>query len=277
MAIQRKFQARLRAHPGHTQHGAWSFRYKRAQQASQKAGSSVIVTLTHTPLTPQPRPSHTQRAPASVDFSFDVYFHSRISDPRCQAVVEVILVERMNDGVVRGRYSLGWATLPLFKVRPFATTSGPKVGGQPHYPSPPARELCDFTVEFGFRLYVVGENKLDRDQPDPHAHKICTRTSSKVFKKDADVQCTVSSLGVLTASMLLPCTANSCPQALQDAPATLALNPTASFPLRTTNQTSRSSCCRPAFQDHSLTLSVTAVSDSLTPRRSIVNQRKPTS
>lgn len=52
-----------------------------------------------------------------MDFSFDVYWHSRISDPRCQAVVEVILVERMNDGVVRGRYSLGWATLPLFKVR----------------------------------------------------------------------------------------------------------------------------------------------------------------
>ncbi len=39
---------------------------------------------------------------------------------RCMAVVEVILLERMLDGVVKGRYSLGWALLPLFRVRPQA-------------------------------------------------------------------------------------------------------------------------------------------------------------
>lgn len=34
-----------------------------------------------------------------------------------QAVVEIIMLERMPDGVVRGEYSLGWALLPLFRVR----------------------------------------------------------------------------------------------------------------------------------------------------------------
>ena len=32
------------------------------------------------------------------------------------AVVEVILVERGLDGVVKGQYVLGWALLPLFRV-----------------------------------------------------------------------------------------------------------------------------------------------------------------
>lgn len=32
------------------------------------------------------------------------------------AVVEVIMLERMLDGVVKGRYSMGWAQLPLFRV-----------------------------------------------------------------------------------------------------------------------------------------------------------------
>jgi len=33
-----------------------------------------------------------------------------------QAVVEVIMLERMLDGVIKGEYSLGWALLPLFRV-----------------------------------------------------------------------------------------------------------------------------------------------------------------
>jgi hypothetical protein len=33
------------------------------------------------------------------------------------AVVEVIMVERGKDGVVKGQYSLGWALLPMFQVR----------------------------------------------------------------------------------------------------------------------------------------------------------------
>eukprot|EP00955_Chlamydomonas_euryale_P068191 360045-Chlamydomonas_euryale.AAC.15 len=32
------------------------------------------------------------------------------------AVVEIIMLERMLDGVVKGEYSLGWALLPLFRV-----------------------------------------------------------------------------------------------------------------------------------------------------------------
>jgi hypothetical protein len=32
------------------------------------------------------------------------------------AVVEVILLERQGDGVVSGRFSLGWALLPLYMV-----------------------------------------------------------------------------------------------------------------------------------------------------------------
>lgn len=58
-----------------------------------------------------------QRNAIDLDMAFDVYFHSTVSDPRCMAMVEVILVERMLDGVVHGQYSLGWALLPLFRVR----------------------------------------------------------------------------------------------------------------------------------------------------------------
>ena len=57
-----------------------------------------------------------QRNAIDLDFSFDVYFHSAVSDPRCMAVVEVIMLERMLDGVVKGQDSLGWALLPLFRV-----------------------------------------------------------------------------------------------------------------------------------------------------------------
>jgi hypothetical protein len=32
------------------------------------------------------------------------------------AVVEMIMMERSADGVVKGRYALGWALLPLFQV-----------------------------------------------------------------------------------------------------------------------------------------------------------------
>eukprot|EP00967_Tisochrysis_lutea_P124092 scaffold207192_cov19-Tisochrysis_lutea.AAC.3 len=32
------------------------------------------------------------------------------------AVVEVIMMERSADGVVKGRYALGWALLPLYQV-----------------------------------------------------------------------------------------------------------------------------------------------------------------
>jgi hypothetical protein len=52
-----------------------------------------------------------------VDFTFDVYFHTSISDPRCMAVAEVIAVQKDADGVVTGEYSIGWSLLPLFKVR----------------------------------------------------------------------------------------------------------------------------------------------------------------
>lgn len=57
-----------------------------------------------------------QRNAIDLDMSFDVYYHTSVSDPRCMAVVEVIMLERMLDGVVKGQFSLGWAMLPLFRV-----------------------------------------------------------------------------------------------------------------------------------------------------------------
>jgi nephrocystin-4 len=56
-------------------------------------------------------------------------------------VVEIIMVERMLDGVVKGEYSLGWALLPLFRVSggtPGEAEAGrplsvPLVSGTPRY------------------------------------------------------------------------------------------------------------------------------------------------
>ncbi|GFH23920.1 uncharacterized protein HaLaN_21615, partial [Haematococcus lacustris] len=67
-----------------------------------------------------------QRNAIDLDFSFDVFYHTSVSDPRCMAVVEVILLERMLDGVVRGQYSMGWALLPLFRV---GVGAGGSLGG----------------------------------------------------------------------------------------------------------------------------------------------------
>ena len=39
-----------------------------------------------------------------------------MSSSPLQAVVEIIMLERMLDGVIKGEYSLGWALLPLFRV-----------------------------------------------------------------------------------------------------------------------------------------------------------------
>ncbi|PNH02424.1 hypothetical protein TSOC_011594, partial [Tetrabaena socialis] len=39
-----------------------------------------------------------QRNAIDLDMSFDVYYHTAVSDPRCMAVVEVIMLERMLDG-----------------------------------------------------------------------------------------------------------------------------------------------------------------------------------
>ncbi|KAK9823703.1 hypothetical protein WJX72_004791 [[Myrmecia] bisecta] len=47
------------------------------------------------------------------NLSFDLYFHSRLVDSQCMAVVDVVLVERLEDGVIDGEYSAGWAMLPL--------------------------------------------------------------------------------------------------------------------------------------------------------------------
>jgi hypothetical protein len=65
-----------------------------------------------------------------------------------QAVCEIIMLERMLDGVVKGEYSLGWALLPLFRVagaqpglpagvaldpQPGRPLSVPLVSGTPRY------------------------------------------------------------------------------------------------------------------------------------------------
>lgn len=45
----------------------------------------------------------------NVDFNFEVFMHSTLAEPLCCAIVELILVERQEDGVVEGEYSAGWA------------------------------------------------------------------------------------------------------------------------------------------------------------------------
>ena len=44
-----------------------------------------------------------------VNFNFEVFMHSTLAEPLCCAIVELILVERQEDGVVEGEYSAGWA------------------------------------------------------------------------------------------------------------------------------------------------------------------------
>jgi len=52
-----------------------------------------------------------------VDFNLDLFYHTQISDPRCIAAAEVILVERDAARVAVGRFSVGWAALPLHSGR----------------------------------------------------------------------------------------------------------------------------------------------------------------
>ena len=44
-----------------------------------------------------------------MNFDFEVFMHSTLAEPLCCAIVELILVERQEDGVVEGEYSAGWA------------------------------------------------------------------------------------------------------------------------------------------------------------------------
>ncbi len=85
-----------------------------------------------------------QRNAIDLDMSFDVYYHTSVSDPRCMAVVEVIMLERMLDGVVKGQFSLGWAMLPLFRVSSISSRTAsthsrtpPPSQHQHQHPQPP--------------------------------------------------------------------------------------------------------------------------------------------
>lgn len=73
-----------------------------------------------------------QQGVASLQFNFDVYFHSRVSDPRCMAVVEVISAVKNADGVCVQEFSVGWAQLPLAGGAGQAVTA-PVMAGTPRY------------------------------------------------------------------------------------------------------------------------------------------------
>jgi hypothetical protein len=78
------------------------------------------------------------QGPLDMTLGFDVYFHSRVADPRTTAVVELVYAERLLAGVVAAEYSMGWAQLPLFAVR--CTPSF-----WPHVPRPGTCPRCQTT------------------------------------------------------------------------------------------------------------------------------------
>ena len=54
---------------------------------------------------------------ATLDVQHDVYFHTRVADPRCLVVIELVWVEREGRAVVR-ETSGGWAAFPLLPRSP---------------------------------------------------------------------------------------------------------------------------------------------------------------
>lgn len=49
---------------------------------------------------------------ATLDVQHDAYFTTRVCDPRCLIVVEIVLVERRGDGSAARETSAGWAAMP---------------------------------------------------------------------------------------------------------------------------------------------------------------------
>ncbi|GFR44041.1 hypothetical protein Agub_g5201 [Astrephomene gubernaculifera] len=101
-----------------------------------------------------------------LDMTFDVYYHTTVSDPRCMAVVEVIMLERMLDGVVKGQYSLGWALLPLFRVSQGAVSPGAPLSSGMQLDSAPGRPLA-VPLMAGTPRYLLFRNVYNEDLRPP--------------------------------------------------------------------------------------------------------------
>ncbi|KXZ51260.1 hypothetical protein GPECTOR_13g747 [Gonium pectorale] len=107
-----------------------------------------------------------QRNAIDLDMSFDVYYHTTVSDPRCMAVVEVIMLERMLDGVVKGQYSLGWAMMPLFRVSQNPLPPGAPVASSIQLDSAPGRPLA-VPLMAGTPRYLLFRNVFNEDLRPP--------------------------------------------------------------------------------------------------------------
>ncbi|KAG2438730.1 hypothetical protein HXX76_005275 [Chlamydomonas incerta] len=107
-----------------------------------------------------------QRNAIDLDMSFDVYYHTTVSDPRCMAVVEVIMLERMLDGVVKGQYSLGWALLPLFRVSQHPVPPGAPVTGSIQMDSSVGRPLSA-PLMAGTPRYLLFRNVYNEELRPP--------------------------------------------------------------------------------------------------------------
>ncbi|GLC73822.1 hypothetical protein PLESTF_001424700 [Pleodorina starrii] len=107
-----------------------------------------------------------QRNAIDLNLSFDVYFHSTVSDPRCMAVVEIIMLERMLDGVVKGQYSLGWALLPLFRVSQNPLPPGAPVVSGMQLDDVPGRPMAARLMA-GTPRYLLFRNVFNEDLRPP--------------------------------------------------------------------------------------------------------------
>ncbi|GIL84279.1 hypothetical protein Vretimale_15928 [Volvox reticuliferus] len=107
-----------------------------------------------------------QRNAIDLDLSFDVYYHTTVSDPRCMAVVEVIMLERMLDGVVKGQYSLGWALLPLFRVSQNPLPPGAPVVSSMQLDDVPGRPMAARLMA-GTPRYLMFRNVYNEDLRPP--------------------------------------------------------------------------------------------------------------
>ena len=63
-------------------------------------------------LTPGDTSVDPQNPVATLDVQHDAYFTTRVCDPRCLIVVEIVLVERRGDGSAARETSAGWAAMP---------------------------------------------------------------------------------------------------------------------------------------------------------------------
>ena len=115
-----------------------------------------LPVASHNPEDPDAAPVGT------LDVQLDAYYTTRVADPRCLAVIELVVVEREGDRVVR-ETSGGWAAIPTRGADGSEPTGGASVApvraGSPRYlmwgrpragqhpPSPLGRARVHFSLE----------------------------------------------------------------------------------------------------------------------------------